>query len=99
MIFTRYGIIKNNHLILYKLNTETIPISTITEIKISRRLRTNFWMLSKYLKPKTYDFTITMDNSKEIKFSFKRSNLPSAHAFKTLLWHTQFNLQEAILSQ
>lgn len=99
MIFTRYGIIKNNHLILYKLNTETILISAITEIKISKRPTTDSWKWSNYFKNKSYNFTITMDNSKKNTFSFRKSDLPAALAFKTLLWHTQFNLQETILNK
>lgn len=99
MIFTRYGIIKNNHLILYKLNTETILISAITEIKISKRPTTDSWKWSNYFKNNRYIFTITVDNSKKNTFSFGKSDLPAALAFKTLLWHTQFNLQETILNK
>jgi hypothetical protein len=99
MIFTRYGVIKNNHLILYKLNTETIPISAVTEIKISKSQTKDCWKLSNHFKNNRYDFTITMDNSKEITFSFGRSHLLTALSFKTLLWHTQFNLQKTILNQ
>ena len=95
----RYGLIKDNYLIIYKLNYKKINLNTITEVKISERQTTGKLNFINYFKKKMYDFTIIVGNSKEITFSFGKTHLSKAIAFKTRIYHSKFSLQETILEK
>lgn len=91
---SKYGIITKDNLVLYPLNCQSISLKAIDKIKIIKKPVQN--NLFKYFKTDNYDFTIVLDNEKEVKFSFSKRNLNSAIAFKTLIWHTKFSLQNSI---
>jgi len=94
MIFiTRYGIIKENYILLYKFYSEKISIGSIVKINICEKQtkNTNF---TDHFKNGHFDFTIIMDNQKEFSFTFTKKNLQKAIAFKTRICHIKFCLQE-----
>jgi hypothetical protein len=91
MKYTRYGIIKDNHLILYNLKPNPIAITSITEIKISQKQPAEMNFLNFFKK--LYDFTIVINNQEQISFSFSKKHLSKAIAFKTRIWHTKFSLE------
>ncbi len=96
MIFKSvYGTIKDDHLILYKLNNEMIVINAITEIKICKRQNSGRSFIN-YFKKKLYDFTIVMDTQEKITFTFDKNHLPKILEFKTWIWHTKFSLRNSI---
>lgn len=92
---SRYGIIKDNYLILYKLDREMIIISGITQIKICESQNSNL-NFANYFKKRLYDFTIIMDSQEEITFKFSKKHLPKILAFKTRILHTKFSLRNSI---
>lgn len=96
MIFKSiYGAIKDDYLILYKVNNEMIVINAITEIKICKRQNSGRRFID-YFKKKLYDFTIIMDNQEKITFAFDKNHLPKILEFKTRIWHTKFSLRNSI---
>lgn len=96
MIFKSiYGAIKDDYLILYKLNNETVVINEITEIKICKRQNRSGSFIN-YFKKKLYDFTIIMDNQEKITFTFDKNHLPKILELKTRIWHTKFSLRNSI---
>lgn len=92
---SKYGIITDNNLVLYPLDSQIVSLDTIHKIKIiEKKSATN--SLFNYFKKTIYDFTIVLDNEKEVKFSFSKKDLNKAMLFKTRIWHTKFILQDSI---
>ena len=83
-----FGSISDSNLILHKLDNKTLFLEQIREIKIiKRRDLTYFFNL---FTTKEYDFTIVMDDQKEIEFSFPEKKLKKAFEFKNRILHTKF---------
>lgn len=91
---SKYGIITNRKLVLYPLNYQSISLSDIHAIKIIEK-KSEQNNVFNYFKRNNYDFTIMLDNEKEVKFSFSKKNLNNAIEFKTRIWHTKFSLQDS----
>ncbi|WP_333600850.1 hypothetical protein [Flavobacterium sp.] len=86
---SKYGTIQGSNLILYPLDYQTISLSTIAEIKINEKEKTLNYFFN-YLRIKEYDFTIVLDDQKEVKFTFSKRNLDKVIAFKKRILHLKF---------
>lgn len=95
---SKYGIITDGKLILYPVNCQNISLSDIHALKIIEK-KSELDSLFNYFKRNNYDFTIMLDNEKEVKFSFSKKSLNRAIAFKIRIWHTKFSLQNTILEK
>jgi hypothetical protein len=92
---SKFGLIKEGNLILYKPMREPIALITIVDIKMSKQnLIPNYFL--NYFKGNEYDFIIMLDNQKQIKFSFREKKLTSATEFKKRILHMKFSLQDTI---
>ncbi len=71
---SKFGLIKEGNLILYKIDSEPIALVSIVDIKMSKNnLCLNFFF--NLFKRNEYDFIIMLDSEKQIKFSFGKKNL------------------------
>lgn len=87
---SKFGILKDNYLLLYTLNSEMIVLDNITAIKIKER-KFNIVIFYNYFKRSVYEFTILMDNRKEIQFTFSTQQLANAIEFKNRILHAKFS--------
>ena len=94
---SKYGIITNNDLVLYPLRSQSISLNTIHQIKIIKK-KSALKNLFNYFKKNNYDFTIVLDNEKEVRFSFSKKNLNKAIAFKNRILHIKFCLQDTSIT-
>lgn len=81
---SNFGVLKDNYLLLYKLNSEMIVVDNITAIEINER-KVEILIFYNYFKSLIFDFTIRLDNEEEIKFSFEKEELESAIEFKDII--------------
>lgn len=88
---SKYGIIRDGNLILYPLHYQSISLNDIQKIKIIEK-KTVMNNIFNFFKKNNYDFTIMLDNEKEIKFSFSKKSLNQAIAFKNRILHSKFCL-------
>lgn len=95
---SKYGIITNSSLVLYSLNYQSISLNDIHKIKIIEKKSTLNYLFN-FFKKENYDFTIMLDNEKEVKFSFSKKNLNQAIAFKNRILHYKFCLNDQFLEK
>jgi len=87
---SNFGVLKDNYLLLYKLNSEMIVLDNITAIEINER-KIEILIFYNYFKNLIFDFTIVLNNQEEIKFSFERDELENAFEFKDKILHAKFS--------
>ena len=75
---------------LYTLNSEMIVLDNITAIKINER-KFDIVIFYNYFKRSVFDFTISMNNRPEIKFTFTKQDLSDAIEFKNRILHAKFS--------
>jgi len=90
---SKFGIINESNLLLYKLKYKAISLNAIVEVKISKKKQDLNYIIN-YFKSNDYDFTIVLDNQEQIEFSFSKKSLNTAAAFKNRILHMKFSLQD-----
>lgn len=83
-----FGVLKDNYLLLYKLNSEMIVIDNIAAIEINER-KVEILIFYNYFKNLFFEFTIVLENHEELKFSFEKEELENAFEFKNRILHAK----------
>ncbi len=94
---SKFGVINEESLMLYKPKHETISLNSILEVKIIKKKHDLNYFLN-LIKNKDYDFIVVLDNQEQIEFSFGKKNLGNAVAFKNRILHMKFSIQESIMN-